>query len=152
MFKKILVPVDGSELAEKAIERARKLATHFDAELRFLRVYAREQVLADPLSPFDTYHLVVTAEEAKNRAIAYLESVETRLLEVGSTVKFDVIESNEKVGKAIADYAAANDIELIVMTSHGYTGFRRLIMGSVTTETLHHALCPVLVVPAVDEG
>ena len=152
MFKRILVPVDGSELAEKAIDRAKKLATHFGAELHFLRVYAREQVLADPHSPFDTYHLVVTAEDAKKRALAYLATIQTKFVESKLIVQTDTIESNEKVGKAIAEYAAANGVDLIVMTSHGYTGFRRLIMGSVTTETLHHARCPVWVEPANEEA
>ena len=152
MFKRILVPVDGSELAEKAIGRARELATLFDAELHFLRVYANEQLLADPNSPFDTYHLVVTAEEAKKRAITYLDTVKAEFTGSKLAVHTEAIESNEKIGKTITNFAAANHIDLIVMTSHGYTGFRRLIMGSVTTETLTLAHCPVLVIPAVDEG
>ncbi|MFK7804887.1 MAG: universal stress protein [Anaerolineae bacterium] len=152
MFKRILVPVDGSALAEKAIDRAKNLATHFEAELHFLRVYAREQALADPRSPFDTYHLVVTAEDAKKRAIAYLETIQAKFAESKLVTETDTVEANDKVGKAIAQYAAANEIDLIVMTSHGYTGFRRLVMGSVTTETLKHAGCPVLVEPTVEEA
>ena len=152
MFNKILVPLDGSELAEKAIVEAKKLATYFEAELHFLRIYTREQALADPNTPFDTYHLVViTSEEVKKRAVAYLETVKTKLSEANLVVRTHAVESNERVGKAVADYAAANDIELIVMTSHGYTGFRRLIMGSVTTETLQNAQCPVMVVPSFEE-
>lgn len=151
MFKRILVPVDGSELAEKAIGKALDLAVHFQAELFFLRVYTREQMLADPVSPFDTYHLVVTAEDAKKRANDYLEALQTKFAALDITVQAHAIESTEKAGRAIVVYADENDVDLIVMTTHGYTGFRRLVMGSVTTEVLHHALSPVLVVPSIAE-
>lgn len=151
MFNKILVPVDGSDLAEKAIDRAIILADYFEAELHFLRVYGLEQVLADPHSAFDTFHLVVTAEEAKKRALAYLEKTQKRLHDLDLVIKTDAIESVEKVGKTIADYASTNGFELIVMTSHGYTGFRRLVMGSVTTETLQHAKCPVMVIKSAEK-
>ncbi|MFT7585345.1 MAG: nucleotide-binding universal stress UspA family protein/AmiR [Cellvibrionaceae bacterium] len=149
MFKRILVPVDGSELAEKALAEAQELAQHFQAELHFLRVYEREQVLADPLSPFDTYHLAMSVEDAKERAVAYLETVRTKLDDSGIAVHTHAVESMGKIGQAIAEQAHNAKIDLIVMTSHGYTGFRRLILGSVTSNTLHHAKCPVLVVPAV---
>ena len=152
MFKKILVPLDGSELAEGAIMQAKKLATRFEAELHFLRIYAREQPIVDPHGGYVSYHTAVTSEEAKQRAVAYLEKVQSTHADPKLDLLINTVESYVKVGEAIANFAAANDIGLIVMTSHGYTGFRRLIMGSVTTETLQYAQCPVMVVPSTEEN
>ena len=146
MFKRILVPLDGSELAEEALATAHKMAHQYDADVFLLRVYEPEQALAAPVSSFDTYHLVVSVKEVRERAIAYLEKIKTAHDDVVITPL--VIESVGGVGKVIATQAAEHEIDLIVMTSHGYTGFRRFVMGSVTTETLKQAECPVLVIPA----
>lgn len=145
MFKRILVPLDGSDLAETAMLKAAELAKQNDAELYLLRVFEPEQALAAPVSSFDTYHLVVSVKEVKDRAIAYLEEVKKVHQELIVTPL--VVESIGSVGKVIAAQAAEHDIDLIVMTSHGYTGFRRFVMGSVTTETLKRAECPVMVIP-----
>lgn len=146
MFKRILVPLDGSDLAEKILPQVKELVTVHHAELVLIRVYEPEQALAAPVSSFDTYHLVVSVKEAKIRARKYLEAVQGTHFD--SSVDLITVESSGTIGKSIAEQAVLNNIDLIAMTSHGYTGFRRLVMGSVTTETLKHATCPVLVVPA----
>ena len=146
MFKRILVPLDGSELAEAALAKANELATQNNAELYLLRVFEPEQALAAPVSAFDTYHLVVSVKEVKERASAYLEEIKAIYQDLAVTPL--VVESIGNVGKMIASQATEHDIDLIIMTSHGYTGFRRFVMGSVTTETLKQAECPVLVIPA----
>ena len=146
MFKRILVPLDGSDLAEEALTKAAELATQNNAELYLLRVFEPEQTLAAPVSSFDTYHLVVSVKEVKARAVAYLEEIKEMYKDLAITPL--VVESIGSVGKVIASQAIEHDIDLILMTSHGYTGFRRFVMGSVTTETLKQAECPVLVIPA----
>ena len=150
MFKRILVPLDGSDLAEKILPKAKELADKYQAELILLRVFEPEQALASPVSSFDTYHLVVSVKEAKVRARKYLEELKKGLKLIHTDLPIDIIsvESSGTVGKTIAEQAIINNIDLIAMTSHGYTGFRRFVMGSVTTETLKHATCPALVVPA----
>ena len=148
MFKHILVPLDGSALAENGLEKAKELAKEDNAKLTLLRVYEPEQALAPPTSRMDTYHLVVTAEAAKEKADVYLAAKKEELETEFRDVEVVSLRLLERVGEAIAHYAAENDVDLIVMTSHGYTGVRRWILGSVTTETICEADCPVLVVPA----
>ncbi|MEM8860721.1 MAG: universal stress protein [Chloroflexota bacterium] len=147
MYKKILVTLDGSELAEQALPHAEMLAREYKAQLYLLRVYEAEQALAVPATNFDTYHLVVSTEHTCRRAKAYLAQVKDQIEErVGDTTVLAV----EKMGNVSETIlAVANDIDadLIVMTSHGYTGIRRLILGSVTTGTICDADRPVLVVP-----
>ena len=148
MFKHILVQLDGSNLAEMALEKAKELARENDAKLTLLRVFEPEQALAPPSSRLDTYHLVVTAEAAKERADVYLKAKKEALLAEFPDVEIVTLRLLERVGELIANYAAENDVDLIVMTSHGYTGVRRWILGSVTTETICEADCPILVIPA----
>jgi nucleotide-binding universal stress UspA family protein len=149
MFKHILVPLDGSALAEQALEKAKGLALENGATLTLLRVFEPEQTLAPPSSRLDTYHLVVTAEKAKERAEVYLAEKYNELIAELPDVETVALQLIEKVGVAIAHYAEEHEVDLIVMTSHGYTGVRRWILGSVTTETICEADCPVLVLPAI---
>ncbi|MFK7804476.1 MAG: universal stress protein [Anaerolineae bacterium] len=146
MFKRILVPLDGSELAERALAQAKHLAVEDSAEIYLLRVYEPEQALAAPVSSLDTYHLVVSVSEVRERAQKYLAKVKATL--AGIQVHEIAIESIGNVANVIVEQAAENKIDLVVMSSHGYSGFRRFMMGSVTTETLKRAPCPVLIVPA----
>lgn len=148
MFKHILVPLDGSTLAEKALEKAKELAKENNAKLTLLRVFEPEQTLAPPSSRLDTYHLVMTAEAARERAEVYLAEQKEILVAEEFDVEVVSIRLIERVGEAIAHFARDNDVDLIVMTSHGYTGVRRWILGSVTTETICDAECPILVLPA----
>lgn len=148
MYKHILVPLDGSALAEKGLDHAINLAKSDGAKITLLRIFEPEQALAPPSSRLDTYHLVVTAEASKERAEIYLMAQKEQIENEVETVETAVIQLAEKVGDAIAHYAAENDVDMIVMTSHGYTGVRRWILGSVTTETICEATCPVMVIPA----
>ena len=147
MYKRILVPLDGSKLAEAALTEATRLAAANDgAQLLLLRVFEPEQMLAAPTSSFDTYHLVVSIREAKKRAESYLKTLAEAIDRV--PVETLTAESISQVGGTIADEAFNQRADLIVMTTHGYTGFRKFVMGSVTAETLKRTPCPVLVIPA----
>lgn len=148
MYKHILVPLDGSALAEKALPHAVAIAEKDGAKLTLFRIFEPEQALAPPSSRLDTYHLVVTAEAAKERAEVYLAEQKELLSDRLGHVETVTVQFVEKVGDAIAHFASENEVDLIVMTSHGYTGVRRWILGSVTTETICEAECPVMVIPA----
>ena len=150
MFSHILVPLDGSMLAEKALEKAVALAVENEASLTLFRVYEAQQALAAPSSRLDTYHLVVTAEAAQKQAEAYLREKMADVCMQVPHVETATLQLTGRIGEMIADYAEAHQVDLILMTSHGYTGVRRWILGSVTTETICATTCPVLVVPADD--
>ncbi len=125
--KKILFPVDFSERCTDAARMVETLAGHFQAELTLLHV-------VEPLTyndlPFDSTNL------AQQQLNAYLVE-ELKHFEVAR-----VLLHGEPAHK-IAEHAHSRDFDLIMLPTHGYGRFRRLILGSVTAKVLHDAWCPV---------
>lgn len=138
MFKKILVPLDGSQLSQRALEPALDLSQQAGAELLLVRV---------PTA--DTLSFVIS--EAKQRelaqdALAYLESVCKSYEQPQFSIRAQVLDGD--VASAIVDTARAEQVDLIVMSTHGYSGLTRWVLGSVTEKVLRSAPCPVLAVRA----
>jgi nucleotide-binding universal stress UspA family protein len=75
----------------------------------------------------------------------YLAEVEAQLGTEGIRVKTEVVEHN-RPAPAITDYARKNGIELIVIATHGYTGLKKLMLGSVALSILHDSHTPVLLI------
>lgn len=145
-FEKILVPLDGSEFAEMALEPAVSIARAMDSELVLFRVaqpIPRTRALAE--MP-DVYNDVVaaTGREAEN----YLQDIRARFAEDNITV--EIRPGEQGVARQILDYSLNSGVDLIVMSSHGYTGVRRWAYGSVTEKVLHGACCATLVVRCLD--
>ncbi len=147
MFNKILVPLDGSELAERALEPALTLAPP-QSELTLLRGIAPEKILIP-----DAHSLLIgysvlwpdqSLEDSRKEARSYLQAVRKSKIPQDMTVRLEVAE--EDAAEAILSLAAAEDIDLISMSSHGYSGLTRWVLGSVAERVLHHAPCPVLVI------
>lgn len=141
-YAKILVPLDGSEFAERALEPALAIAQPMEAEVVLFRVaqpIPRTQALAD--MP-DVYNDVVAA--AYREAESYLREIQARLGYPHLAIEHRAGE--EGVARQILDYAAQNEVEMIVMTSHGRTGVRRWVYGSVTEKLLHSCPCSILIV------
>ena len=144
MFKKILVPLDGSELAEKALDYAVDLARITAAELILVRVPELEQVLAPAATPFDTYHLEMSFERSEKEAQRYFAERLVDYERSGLTIRPLVVLGSpaDVIGKT----AVAEQIDLIVISSHGRTGWRRLVLGSVAEQVLREATVPVLLI------
>ncbi len=146
MLKKILVPLDGSELAERALPYATALGEKFEAELILL------MVLQPYLLPPATGHYgdVVyidypRMEERRKEAEAYLARIRDRLAEQKITARVEVME-NIAVADGIVDVAVEEGVDVIVKTTHGRSGFSRWVYGSVATKVLQEAPCPVFLV------
>lgn len=145
---RVLIPLDGSAFAEKALPVAEQLAATLDAELMLLRVVY-------PPSPILTQEWMVASylaeelETSESAAKQYLEGVADRLSRGGRSVSTDV-----RVGtpaSVIADTGA--DVAFLVMATHGRTGTERLMMGSVANVVVRRGEVPlVLVGPASMEG
>ncbi len=145
---RVLIPLDGSAFAEKALPVAEQLAATLDAELMLLRVVY-------PPSPVLTQEWMVAsylAEELETSELAarqYLEGVADRLSRSGRPVSIEV-----RIGtpaSVIADIGA--DIAFLVMATHGRTGTERLMMGSIANVVVRRGEVPlVLVGPASTEG
>ena len=152
MYDRILVPTDGSDVAEAAVDHALDLAEKYDAEVHALYVVdidsvnfslGTEQVDRIKQGRFDEM------DELKEQAEAATGVVADR----GAERDVDVVEhvAGGRPHKVIADYAENHDIDIIVMGSHGRAGVRRALLGSVTERTLRSTHVPVLVVDYLDE-
>ena len=164
MYKRILVPLDGSKLAECALPHAEELAKGCGAEEILLlsvteQVRGRAQALTgdDPYPGYDPgIHSAVPKMTASfgNKDIGkkdiqaqkYLDRVAKRLKDKGIKVRTEVL--FWPPAEAIAAYAARNDVNVIVMSSHGRSGLSRWSHGSVADKVLRSACVPVLMVRA----
>jgi nucleotide-binding universal stress UspA family protein len=136
MFKKILVPLDGSELAAKIIPQVIDLATTHLAEVTLLHVAYTEYGEASPGIMAEA-----VAQEAK-RCAAFLGQVARDMQAQGVNVKVECVEGSP--GREIIGYAKANTMDLIAMASHGRGGLA-WVLGSVAEKVLSHATIPVLI-------
>jgi|YelNatPaOPRAMG01_1025707.scaffolds.fasta_scaffold22933_3 nucleotide-binding universal stress UspA family protein len=134
MFKKILVPLDGSKLAEKILPRVEWLAKIHDAEVTLLRV-----ALAHTLPGMDPIqHQVNVVREAEE----YLAKIENDLKSVG--VKVNSVVRYGHDAQEIVDHARDRDFDLIAMSTHGRSGFSQFFLGSVASKVIHMATVPIL--------
>ena len=154
MFKRILVCLDGSKLAEQIMPYATEEAIHFQGKLVLLQV-VQEPVAFSPgipgeaPVPIETDTMVERTKEALNRARDYLEKLAVPLRKKGIQVKTVAIPG--RADEAILDYANTNSIGLITIATHGHSGFRRAVFGSVADRVLRESGLPVLVIRPQDE-
>ncbi len=133
MYKRILLPLDGSALAEEALPHAVAQAEHFQAELILLKV----------LEPVAKYHLI-SLEAARELVLDYLERIAASLRERGVSVRVITVEGNPHEG--IVSCAEAEQVDLIVICTRGYSGPTRWLIGSVADRVVRGAGVPVLLV------
>lgn len=146
MYKRILVPLDGSEMAEQSLPHAIFIAECIDAELILLRVI--EPFPSAGMVPLSSIKSVTS--QAYTWAQEYFDEITPKVREKGLPVKTEILEG--RPGVTITQYAAKNQIDLIVICSRGRTGLTRWLMGSVADRVLRGTTVPVLMVPAVGEG
>jgi nucleotide-binding universal stress UspA family protein len=141
-FKKILVPLDGSEFAELALEPALAIARAMAAEVVLFRVaqpIPRTRALAE--MP-DVYNDVVAA--TYREAEDYLRHVRAQW--PNDKIAIEYKPASYPVAELILDYATDNGIDLIVMSSHGSSGVRRWVHGSVAEKVLQGVSCAALII------
>jgi nucleotide-binding universal stress UspA family protein len=141
MYKRILVPTDGSEITAKAVETATALARQSGAELFVLAV--KEPF---PYSAISEMQPVPPQEffDAQERVAAARVKAATEAA-TGVTAHGHTVEALHP-WEAILDHAKAQGCDLIVMASHGRRGVSALLLGSETQKVLTHGTLPVLVV------
>ena len=140
MYKRIVVPLDGSSLAEQALPHAVAQASQFQAEVILLKVLEplRDVVYSAPAA-------VLSAEKLSAQlAHDYLEEVAAGLREQGITVQVAEVEGEPYV--EIIRYAEKQGADLIVISTRGHSGFSRWLLGSVTDRVVRGATVPVLLV------
>ena len=141
-FKKILVPLDGSEFGEAALEPALAIAGAMGSEVVLFRV-AQPIPRTDKLAGMpDVYNEVVAA--TYREAEEYLEALLERLDYERASIEYRP--ASEGVARQILSYAAENAVDLIVLSSHGRTGVDLWVHGSVAQKVLTGCSCSTLVV------
>ena len=139
MYRKILVPLDGSEMAEKALDHAEKLAETFDAEIILLQVLQPFYGAPEPMMPF------VFDEKQRKTAERYLMTCAEDLKKRGLKVSWKV-KTNLQIAAEIIDFAKESGVDLIVMSTHGRSGITLWVLGSVAHKVLTYAETPVLLI------
>jgi nucleotide-binding universal stress UspA family protein len=143
MYKNILVPLDGSELAETALFEAVKVAKLTNAgNLVLLSVVQVPSVLlAGGMEGIDITRF---QQSQHDKAGKYLSDIESKLSAEGIHIKSEIIEG--AAAESIVTYSLTHTIDLIVIATHGYTGMKRLMLGSVALSVLHDSHVPVLLI------
>ena len=146
MFKRILVPIDGSAHSTKAAEMAMELALTYKAELTLLHV-ARKFDLPDQLKDYIkteqlTAHDMLAIDEATKRVIADIKlGAEKRGIK-----KIKTVFREGKPARSIVDYARKAQVDAIVMGSRGLSEFESALLGSVSHKVATLAECTVMIV------
>ena len=143
MFKRILIPTDGSDLSRKAILYGVQLAKESGAKLTGLTV-------VEPYQPagMDIVYIPLDQEdyEEQSRILSEKAMEQVRMAAQAAGVSCETVsEVNDQPYRAIIDAAQALGCDLIVMASHGRRGISALLLGSETAKVLTHSTIPVLV-------
>jgi nucleotide-binding universal stress UspA family protein len=141
-FKKVLVPLDGSELAETALDPALAIAESMAADMVLFRVAQRVPRTQKLAEMPDVYNDVVAA--TYREAEEYLENLRKGLAYERISIEFRP--ASEGIARQILDYAAGHDVDLIVLSSHGRTGVERWMHGNVAQKVLTGCTCSTMVV------
>ena len=154
MYKNIMVPLDGSELAECVLPHAENcIMSGKVSTVVFVRVVEPAPIRFDDtatLSSASRDQIIegakIIEENRKSDATAYLEGVVRGLKRDGVEIKTEVLIG--RVAESLAEYTEANNIDLIVIATHGRSGISRWVRGSIADRVLRFSRIPVLMVQA----
>jgi len=141
MYKKILVPLDGSELAKRGLEEAEKLAKFFEAEIVLFQVVPFMPIYGSP----ELVTPLIVDEKQKEAVDKYLATLAEELKKRGFRVTF-MVKTGQQVAAEIIDFAKEVGADLIVMSTHGRSGITRWVLGSTAHKVIIRAETPILLV------
>ena len=152
VFKRVLIPLDGSQLAEQILEPGMALATAMKAEVTLLRVvqqltpasYDPDSNRISGLRPSGLKQLQEVDRQEWSRAEEYLDQLAARLRAGSLSVQTRVV-SHMRPATAILDDASSNGADLIALATQGRGGLKRWLVGSVADKVVRGATTPVLV-------
>ncbi|MEN6623674.1 MAG: universal stress protein [Smithella sp.] len=147
MYKKVLVPLDGSELAECALSHVKNMVKDgFVEEVTILNVFPATVAILGA-GGTETQYVDANAIKENHRldSLRYVEEVKSRLASENIKTNVESVESN-RTADTIIDYVQKNDIDLIVIATHGYSGLKKFVFGSVANQVLSNSRVPVLLI------
>ena len=144
MYKKALVPLDGSKLAECAVDHIKALVK--EGSVKEVILFTAVRVDTSWVELYgQNFNVAAMRKALLGSATKYLDNLKEGLAKEGIKVKTEVLEA-DGAAQGITDYARKKGIGLIVLATHGYTGMKKLMMGSVALSILHHSEMPVLLI------
>jgi nucleotide-binding universal stress UspA family protein len=149
MFKKILVCLDGSNLAEQILPYVKEQAKSFKSTVVFLHVTPEPVIVplgipGEPGYPTQTKSMLEEMQQEIFHSEEYLNNLALGFKKLGIRTKCIILEGSAE--ESIVNYAKANKINLIAMATHGRSGVGRTILGSVADFVLRESGLPILIV------
>jgi nucleotide-binding universal stress UspA family protein len=147
-INKILCPTDFSEASYQSLKNANELAGCLSAEIILLYVVSPLPRIPGSTSPTG-FHVPAVLEEIENSAKNQISKLKHNY--ISSNIKSEGIVVIGDPPDEIVKYASHNKVDLIVMSTHGLSGWKRLVSGSVTEKVVRMADCPVLTIRGKEE-
>ncbi len=144
MFSKILVPLDGSDLAECVFPYVRELASRKKASVELAMVVEPYELPLHGGVVFDDKNLKELEKYSRSRARDYMLRKKKYFASKGIEVKTVVLLG--KIADSLIDHVNSRSFDLIVMATHGRSGVSRWLMGSVADKLIHFSDIPVLLI------
>ena len=144
MYRRILVPVDGSDTAKRGLEEASKLAEALESELRIIHIVDDSALALNPETGVAAAPLVEDFAENGRQILEEARDLATKRGAVAGIVLHENFTG--RVADLICDEAKKWGAELIVMGTHGRRGIRHAVLGSDAETVVHAATVPVLLV------
>ena len=144
MYKKILVPLDGSDRAEAILPHVEELAKRYESQVVFMRVVEGDYFVPGYQEVVDISGYEQEYARRKKEVETYLEDIKRRFSDKG--IKNKPIISYDSVVQSILNTAEAEEVDLIALASHGRSGLARAFYGSVASGVLNRIDRPLLII------
>lgn len=146
MYKKILVPLDGSSLAECVLPHIEAIAKPKGSHVDLISIIEPVDIPTRGKIALSEEDLKRLDAEVKQETIEYLDGIVERLTKYG--VEANAVIIYGKPAEALIEYASSNHIDLLIMATHGRSGITKWFWGSVTDKVLRAIHIPVLLIKA----
>ena len=144
MYKRIMVPLDGSQVAECVIPHIETIAKKSAAKVELVTVIEPLDIPTRGQIAISDDEIKQIDAEGKKEAGKYLDQISHRLTQSG--IKTDTVILSGKAAESLVRYAVNNDIDLIIMATHGRSGISKIFFGSVAEKILRATDIPVLLI------
>lgn len=141
MINHILVPYDFTDFADLAFEKAMEIAKKFDSKLTLLTVLGSDT----DTSGMSFSRAQEAHDEAESKAKEELNKMKDSRINEDIEISIKIIHHSSSID-GILSFAESNNVDLIVMGSHGRSGFKKLVLGSIASGIITKSNCPVMIV------
>jgi nucleotide-binding universal stress UspA family protein len=143
-IKKILLPTDFSEPSYEALKIAKEMAMHFSAELFIIHIIPPLPPFAPPQKDKPGFNVAAYVKDLRSSAERSLQEIVDK--KIRKKLKVYISVSHGNVAEKIARLAYNEKVDLIIIASHGTTGWKKRFLGSVTEKLVRISMAPTLIV------